>query len=327
MLLTVVIDIVKSLILVIFLLTAFAYLTYGERKVLARFQFRPGPNRVGPFGLLQPLADGIKMALKEEIIPAEADRYVYLLAPLISLVVALLAFGAIPWGPPAHLFGRSIPLQIFNPNVGVLYIFAISSLGVYGLVLGGWSSQNKYSLLGGLRSSAQVISYELAMGLSVAGVLILAGSASLTHIIRAQDHYWFVFPELIGFLIYVITAIAETNRAPFDLPEAEQELVAGYHTEYTGMKFAMFAMAEYINMITVSGLAATLFLGGWHGPWLPPFLWFLIKVGIFLFIFMWLRATLPRLRYDRLMAFGWKVLLPIAVVNTMATAAFVALSR
>jgi len=225
-----------------------------------------------------------------------------------------------------HIFGRLVPLQIAGPSLSLLYVFAVASLGVYGIVLGGWSSQNKYGLLGGLRSSAQIISYELAMGLSVIGVLLAAGSADLNQIVSAQTKEWFVFPQIVGFIVYFICAIAETNRAPFDLPEAEQELVAGYHTEYTGMKFAMFFMAEYINMITVSALATTLFLGGWHGPAiLPSYLWFLIKVAIFLFVFVWLRATLPRLRYDRLMAFGWKVLLPVALLNAIGTAAWVAL--
>lgn len=327
MLLNLILIIVKSLIVIVVLLSAFGFLTYLERKMLGRFQFRPGPNRVGPFGLLQPLADGLKLALKEEIVPKAADRPVYFLAPVISILTAMLAFAAIPFGAPIHIFGRVVALSIFSPGIGVLYVLAIASLAVYGLVLGGWASQNKYSLLGGLRSSAQIISYELAMGLSITGVLIMAGSTNLNTVIAAQTHLWFIVPQIVGFLIYFITAIAETNRAPFDLPEAEQELVAGYHTEYTGMKFAMFFMAEYINMITVSALATTLFLGGWHGPIPIPVLNFLVKIAIFLFIFMWLRATLPRLRYDRLMAFGWKFLLPLALANTMVTAAFVALSH
>jgi NADH-quinone oxidoreductase subunit H len=320
------IDIVKALVVAIVLLSLFAGLTLVERRMLGRFQFRPGPNRVGPGGLLQPLADGIKLALKEEIIPIGADRPIYLLAPMISLVTALLAFSAIPFGQPIHIFGQTVPLEIAGPNAGILFIFAITSLGVYGIVLGGWASHSKYSLLGGLRSSAQIISYELAMGLSVVGVLIAAGSADLNRIVAAQAHEWFFIPQFIGFLIYFICAVAETNRAPFDLPEAEGELVAGYHTEYSGMKWAMFQIAEYINIITVSALATTLYFGGWHGPsFLPSFIWFIIKVAIAIFVFMWLRATLPRLRYDQLMAFGWKVLLPVALANTLATAAWVAI--
>lgn len=321
-----IIDVVKALFIIVVLLSLFAGLTLVERKMLGRFQFRPGPNRVGPMGLLQPLADGIKLALKEEIIPLGADRPIYLLAPMISLVTALLAFSVIPFGAPVHLFGHVVPLQIAGPNTGILFIFAITSLGVYGIVLGGWASQSKYSLLGGLRSSAQVISYELAMGLSVVGVLIAAGSTDLNHIVAVQSREWFVVPQFLGFLIYFICAVAETNRAPFDLPEAEGELVAGYHTEYSGMKWAMFQIAEYINVITVSALATTLYFGGWHGPgFLPSFVWFIIKVAIGIFIFMWLRATLPRLRYDQLMAFGWKVLLPVALLNTLATAFWVAI--
>ena len=328
MLLTIAIDVVKALIVIIFLMAAFGYMTLIERKLLGRFQFRPGPNRVGPKGILQPLADGLKLLLKEEIIPEGVDRFIFIFAPLISLLAALLAFAVIPFGPDIHLFGRDIPLEIAGPNLGLLYVFAIASLGVYGLILAGWASQNKFGLLGGLRSSAQIISYELAMGLSVVGILIFAGSASLNVIVAAQENVWFIFPQIIGFVIYFICAVAETNRAPFDLPEAEQEIVAGYHTEYTGMKFAMFFMAEYINMVTVSALATTLFLGGWHGPaFLPGFAWFLIKVALFLFLFIWIRATLPRIRYDKLMGFGWKILLPVALVNALGTAAWVAMIK
>ncbi len=326
MALTIGIDIGKALVVIIFLQAAFGYLTLIERKLLGRFQLRPGPNRAGPFGVLQPLADGVKLLFKEEIIPAGVDRFVFIIAPMLSLLGALMAFAVIPFGAPVTMFGRVVPLQVAGPGLSLLYVFAVASLGVYGIVLGGWASQNKYGLLGGLRASAQIISYELAMGMSVIGVLIAAGSANLNQIVGAQAKEWFVFPQIVGFIVYFICAIAETNRAPFDLPEAEQELVAGYHTEYTGMKFAMFFMAEYINMITVSALATTLFLGGWHGPaFLPSYLWFLIKVAVFLFVFVWLRATLPRIRYDRLMAFGWKVLLPVALLNAIGTAAWVAL--
>jgi len=317
----------KSIVVCSLLLAAFAYLTYLERKVLARFQFRPGPNRVGPMGLLQPLADGLKMALKEEIIPRQADRLLYLLAPAISLGCALLAFAVIPFGQPLHVFGQTVPMQIFSPNVGVLYVLAITSVGVYGVTFGGWASQSKYAVLGGLRATAQMISYELAMGLAIVGVLIMAGSANLNQIITAQHALWFFVPQIVGFCVYFISGVAETNRAPFDLVEAESELVAGYFTEYTGMKWAMYMMAEYVNMVTFSSLAATMFLGGWSGlgflPWVPGIVWYLFKLGGFIFLFMWIRATLPRLRYDYLMSFGWKVLLPVALVNTLGTAVIV----
>ncbi|MCL6594609.1 MAG: NADH-quinone oxidoreductase subunit NuoH [Firmicutes bacterium] len=319
--------ILKSLIVSSLLLALFAYLTYIERKVLARFQLRPGPNRVGPFGLLQPLADGLKMALKEEIIPRQADRALYLLAPAISLFAALMAFAVIPFGQPMHIFGQVVPMQIFSPNVGVLYVLAVTSVGIYGITFGGWASQSKYALLGGLRSTAQMISYELAMGLAIVGVLLMAGAADVNRIIAAQHAVWFIIPQILGFVVYFISGVAETNRAPFDLVEAESELVAGYFTEYTGLKWAMYMMAEYINMVTFSSLAATLFLGGWSGlgflPWVPGIVWYLLKVALFIFLFMWIRATLPRLRYDALMALGWKVLLPVALVNTLGTAVFV----
>jgi NADH-quinone oxidoreductase subunit H len=323
----VVLMVLKSLIVSSLLLALFAYLTYIERKVLARFQLRPGPNRVGPFGLLQPLADGLKMALKEEIIPRQADRALYLLAPAISLFAALMAFAVIPFGQPMHIFGQVVPMQIFSPNVGVLYVLAITSVGIYGITFGGWASQSKYALLGGLRSTAQMISYELAMGLAIVGVLLMAGAADVNRIIAAQHAVWFIIPQILGFVVYFIAGVAETNRAPFDLVEAESELVAGYFTEYTGLKWAMYMMAEYINMVTFSSLAATLFLGGWSGlgflPWVPGIVWYLLKVALFIFLFMWIRATLPRLRYDALMALGWKVLLPVALVNTLGTAVFV----
>ena len=325
--LTVILILVKGLITAVLLLSAFGLMTWVERKVLARFQFRPGPNRLGPAGVMQFVADGLKLVFKEEIIPTAADRVVYLMAPFISLTAAIVAFAVIPWGPPIHIFGQTVSMEIGGPNIGILFVFAVTSLGVYGLILGGWASANKYSLLGGLRSTAQIISYELAMGLAVNGVLLAAGSADLNTIVAKQYHLWFIVPQILGFIIYLITMVAETNRTPFDLPEAENELVAGYHTEYTGLKWAMYMMAEYINMITVSGLATTLFLGGWHGPWLPPEIWFLIKVEAFMYFFIWLRATLPRLRYDRLMAFGWKVLLPVALLNTLATAVWVAVAR
>jgi NADH-quinone oxidoreductase subunit H len=315
--------IVKIVLLIAILMGGFAYTMLLERRFLGFFQLRYGPNRVGPMGLLQPLADGLKMMMKEDLMPAAADPWVFRLAPVVSVLAALAVDAVIPFGAPIHLFGLNINLDIANPSVGLLYAFAFSSLGVYGIVLAGWSSQNKYSLLGGIRSSAQLISYELAMGLSVMGVLVMTGTANLEQIVLWQQHHvWLILPQIVPFLIFFITVVAETNRTPFDLPEAESELVAGYHTEYSGMRFAMFYIAEYINMITASGLAATLFLGGWVGPILPPIIWFFIKVGVFVFIFIWVRATLPRFRYDRLMNFGWKVLLPVAFLYFLGTAAF-----
>ncbi len=317
--------VVKILVLIAILMTGFAYTMLVERRFLGFFQLRLGPNRVGPGGLLQPLADGLKMALKEDLMPNGADPMVYRIAPVLSLFAALSVDAVIPFGAPIHLFGQTINLDIANPSIGLLIAFAFSSLGIYGLVLGGWASQNKYSLLGGIRASAQMISYELAMGLSVLGVLMMAGTANLEHIVYAQQaRGWFIIPQVIPFVIYFITAIAETNRTPFDLPEAESELVAGYHTEYSGIRFAMYIIAEYINMLTVSGLAVTLFLGGWLGPsFLPPILWFVIKVALLVFVFIWIRATYPRFRYDKLMSFGWKVLLPISFLYFLGTAAFV----
>jgi NADH-quinone oxidoreductase subunit H len=313
---------VKSVIIIGFLLTGFAYMTLFERKVAGRIQVRYGPNRVGPFGLLQPLADGIKLFFKEDVRPLGADPIVYLAAPAISTLVALAAFAVIPVGPAINLFGVPIPLQLANVDIGILYVLAIGSLGVYGIALAGWSSNNKYSLLGGIRASAQMISYELSLGLSLMGVIMIAGTLNLGEIVDAQSRYWFIFLQPLGFILYVISGIAETNRAPFDLPEAETELVAGYHTEYSGMKFALFFMAEYINMITVSSIATTMFLGGYHGPFnlLDGPWWFLLKILLLLFLYVWLRATLPRLRYDRLMNFGWKVLLPLGLANIVLTA-------
>ncbi len=319
----------KSVVLVIVLLTAFAYIMLMERKVLGYFQLRLGPNRTGPWGLLQPLADGAKMILKEDIIPADADRTTYQIAPVISLFIALMAFAVIPIGPPLQLFGRSIELSIINPNAGILVLLATTSIGVYGLTLAGWASQSKYSLLGSLRSTAQMISYELSLGMSVVGVIILAGSLNLYDIVSAQEGLWFAILNPIGFLIFFVSAIAEVNRIPFDLPEAETELVSGYNTEYTGIRFSMFAVAEYINMITMCSLVTLLYLGGWHGlPFIPipSIAWFALKVACLIFCFIWIRASLPRLRYDRLMTFGWKVMLPLAILNLVVTAAAVALS-
>lgn len=335
--------VVKSVIAIGFLLSAFAGMTLAERKVVGRMQQRYGPNRVGPFGLLQPMADGLKLLMKEQIIPARVDVPIYLVAPTVSVVVALVAFAVIPVAPAFAVGGYHIGWWISNPNIGILMLFAITSLGVYGIVLGSWSSGNKYSLLGGLRSTAQVISYELAFGLSIVGAILLAGTLNLPAVVRAQDHLpWFVVIQPLGAIIFGIGGVAETNRAPFDLPEAEQELIAGYHTEYSGFRFAMYYMAEYINMVTISALATTLFLGGWlpisfgwFPGWLhwlnwflgaiPGVLWFLAKVVALLFGYIWLRATLPRIRYDRLMWFGWKVLLPLAVLNVLITSLYVSL--
>lgn len=323
---TVLIIALKSILMVVILLTIFAHFMLIERKILGYFQLRVGPNRTGPWGLGQPIADAVKTLIKEDIIPHDADRVTYKLAPAASLFVALAAFATIPVAPPVEIFGRSIELSIINPNAGVLLLLATTSLGVYGITLGGWASQSKYSLLGALRSTAQMVSYELSLGMSIVGVVILAGSLNFYDIVAAQKGLWFILLNPIGFLIFLISMFAEVNRVPFDLPEAETELVSGYSTEYTGIRFGMFMMAEYVNMITMSSLATLLYLGGWNGPgFLPPFVWFALKVVLFLFLFVWIRATLPRLRYDRLMSLGWKVMLPVAILNLVVTAAFVAL--
>jgi len=313
---------VKSVGLVLFLFLIFAYLMLFERKFLGFFQLRHGPNRTGPWGLLQPFADAVKLVFKEDIIPASADRLIYRLAPMISLFVALAAYVVIPVAPSSGSFRWGIA----DPNAGLLLLLAILSLGVYGIALGGWASQGKYTLLGALRSTAQAISYELAMAMSLVGVLILAGSVRLDDIVAAQARVPFIVLQPVGALIFLICIVAETNRAPFDLPEGETELVGGYHTEYSGLRFAMYYMAEYINMIVMASLLTHLYLGGWHGPLLPPVVWFALKVAAVLFLFIWLRATLPRFRYDRLMSFGWKVLLPLAALNLLVTAAVVVLA-
>jgi NADH-quinone oxidoreductase subunit H len=323
-----------TLFVFVMLLNSAAIMVYVERKVAALLQQRIGPYLVGPKGLLQPLADIIKLMFKEELRPAAADKFLFALAPIIAAACAFAAFAVVPFGAETTLFGlvpEGIRLQVADVNVAVLVIFAIASMGVYGIVLAGWSSNSKYSLLGGLRASAQMISYELSYGLALASVIVIANSLSLADIVNRQAGYWwhalprwYVFLQPLGFLIYMTAGIAETNRAPFDFPEAEQELVAGYHTEYSSMTFAMFFMAEYINMVTVSAVATDLFLGGWHGPFLPDslgWIWFLIKVSAILFFYVWMRWTLPRYRYDQLMSFGWKVLLPLAVVNLLVTAA------
>ncbi|AEF42866.1 NADH-quinone oxidoreductase subunit NuoH [Hoyosella subflava] len=302
-----------------------------ERKIIAWMQMRLGPNRVGPWGLLQSLADGVKLALKEGIIPKGVDKPLYLLAPVIAVVPAIMAFAVIPFGPEVSILGNQTPLQLTDLPVAVLYILAVTSVGVYGIVLAGWSSGSTYPLLGGLRSTAQVISYEIAMALSFVGVFLFAGTMSTSGIVAAQEGTWYVFLLLPSFLIYITSMVGETNRAPFDLPEAEGELVGGFHTEYSSLRFAMFMLAEYINMVTVSALATTLFFGGWRAPfpfsmwegantgWLPV-LWFVLKVWGFLFVFIWLRATLPRLRYDQFMNLGWKILIPVSLAWVMVVA-------
>lgn len=319
MLTSILVDAVRSAIILGGVLTAFAYVTLLERRLLARFQLRVGPNRVGPLGLLQPLADGIKLIFKESFIPARADRFVYIVAPIISVVAALFVYAVIPIGPPVRLFGREVTLYVADVNVGILLVLAASSIGVYGIILGGWASDNKYSLLGALRSTAQVISYELTLGLAVLAVVMMARSLSLVEIVRAQSHVWFAVTQPVAFVLFLIAGLAETNRSPFDLPEAEQELVAGYQTEYGGFAFAMFYVGEYVGVITMGALSATLFLGGWQGPWHPSVVWFLIKVLAVVFVFVWVRATLPRLRYDQLMGFGWKVLVPVGLANLAVT--------
>ena len=315
----------KSLAIFVFLMLTVLVAILAERKLLGRMQLRPGPNRVGPKGALQSLADGIKLALKESITPGGIDKFVYFSAPVISTIPAFTAFAFIPFGPEVSVFGHRTPLQLTDLPVAVLFILGLSAIGVYGIVLGGWASGSTYPLLGGVRSTAQVISYEVAMGLSFAAVFLYAGSMSTSQIVNAQDRVWYVFLLLPSFIIYLISMVGETNRAPFDLPEAEGELVAGFHTEYSSLKFAMFMLAEYVNMTTVSALAATMFFGGWHAPW-PlnmwagantgwwPVIWFTAKVWTFLFIYFWLRASLPRLRYDQFMALGWKLLIPVSLV-------------
>jgi len=336
-------DILGFIIILVKVLVVFAgtmltvlIMIYAERRVSAFIQGRLGPNRVGPQGIFQPLADGIKFLMKEDIIPAGVDKPIFILAPAILLIPALMTFAVIPFGSDITLFGRQIPLQVADVNVGILYILALTSIGVYGIVLAGWSSNSKYSLLGGLRSSAQLISYELAMGLAVVSIILLSGSLKLNDIVGDQQgHFlsWNVFKQPLAFLIFLVAVYAETNRLPFDLSEAEQELVGGYHTEYSSMKFAMFFMAEYANMITAAALTVTLFFGGWDVPFVNEAalgLWgamlsvtsFILKMGFFLFLFIWVRWTFPRFRYDQLMRLGWKVMLPLALFNIFLTAGY-----
>ena len=330
--------IMKTVILFGFLMVMTLFMIWAERRVVARMQQRLGPNRVGPFGLLQGLADGIKLALKEDLIPTAADKIVFIIAPIISTIPAFMAFGVIPFGPTVSIFGKHTDLQLSDLPVAVLFILAMSSMGVYGIVLAGWSSGSTYPLLGGVRSAAQIISYEVAMGLSFVGVFIQSGSLSTSDIVDAQAHTWFILSAFVAFAVYAVSMVGETNRAPFDLPEAEGELVGGFHTEYTSLKFALFFLAEYINMVTVSALMTTLFLGGWRAPW-PislwheantgwwPMLWFFGKLFGVLFVFIWLRGTLPRLRYDQFMKLGWKVLIPVSLIWIMVEATIKVVNR
>jgi len=333
LLLELVVVTVKCLVVFAMLLSLFSVMTFVERRVLAFMQFRLGPNRTGPFGILQPAADGIKLFFKEELMPTGADKWLFFGAPAVAIAAAFLAVAVVPYGPPFTLFGREWQLQIADLNVGILYIFAITSLGVYGLVLAGWSANNKYAMLGGLRSSAQMFSYELSLGLSWVGLIMAAGSFRINDIVDYQQGWfyrWNVFQHPVAFLVYFVAATAEVSRIPFDLPEGESELVAGFHTEYSSMKFALIQMAEYVNLISVAVLATHLFLGGWHPgvPGLPAvgwpgFVWFSAKVAFVLFVFIWLRGTLPRFRYDQLMDFGWKVLIPVVTVNVLVTGALI----
>lgn len=317
-----IIVLIKGIIVIAMLMLAAAYMTFLERVVMARMQLRLGPNRVGPWGLLQPIADGIKLLTKEKFQPTNVDVFTYWLAPAISMFMALFAFVLIPIGGTVHIAGYPIDLFIADVNAGIVFLIAFSSLAVYGVVLAGWSSNDRYSLIGGLRGTAQMISYEIPMGLAILTVILSAGTLSLQEIIEAQRHHWFIWTHPISFIIYLITAFAETNRSPFDLPEAEQELTGGYHTEYGGLKFALFFLGEYINILAVSSIAVTLFLGGWLGPGDLPVIWFVLKVFLFVFFFMWVRATMARFRYSQLMSFGWKVLIPIATINLLVTAYF-----
>ena len=319
------ISLIKAFVIINLLLLTFAYMTWVERKVLGRMQLRYGPNRAGPFGLLQPIADLVKLIRKESFFPASAVDVLYILAPVLSAFTALTAFSVIPFGPGWHIWHWDVSGEVVNVPISLILIFALSSLGIYGFIVGGWASDSKYALLGSMRTCAQLVSYEVSLTFAVLGVVLMGQSLSLVDIVNKQnDTFWFFGPQFVGLLIFFIAGVAETNRPPFDLPEAETELVAGYHTEYSGMRFGLFQMGEYVNMITLSALAVTLFFGGWYGPWAPlgP-LWFALKLFAIIFVFLWLRATLPRLRYDQLMRFGWKILLPAATINALVTAALV----
>ncbi len=315
---------VKMLAVLAVLLGMAAYMVLLERKLLGWFQLRPGPNRVGPFGLLQPIADGLKMLLKEDIIPRDAERLLFLIAPALLALTTLLAFAVVPFGPDLVIGGQVIPQVISDLNVGLLMIMALSSIGVYGVALGGWASNSKFSLLGAIRGAAMMISYELPLSLALVPVVMLSGSFSLTDIVNAQQGYPFILVQPLAFALFFVSAMAESKRVPFDMPEAENELMAGFHTEYSGMRFALFFVGEYVNMVLLGALTAVFFLGGWHGPFLPPIVWFLIKIMITPFFLIWTRASLPRLRYDQLMHLCWKVLTPLALLNIIVTGAFMA---
>ncbi len=316
---------VKMGIVLCCLLLIAAYLVWAERKLLGRLQVRLGPNRAGIFGLLQPIADAVKMVTKEDIVPDQADRVLFLLAPAVVTATALLMFAVVPFGPDLTVFGRPVPMVLSDINVGLLFVFAMSSLGVYGVALGGWASNSKYSLLGGIRGAAQMISYELALGLSLVPVVMLAGSFSLVEIVRAQAKIPFVLIQPVSFVVFIVAAMAESKRIPFDLPEAENELGAGFSTEYSGMRFGMFFIGEYVHMQVLGALVAVFFLGGWRGPFLPGPVWLLIKIIAVALAMIWIRATLPRLRYDQLMEIGWKVLIPASLINIVATGALMLL--
>jgi NADH-quinone oxidoreductase subunit H len=323
------VSIIQAFVIINLVMATFAYLTLAERKVMGRMQLRYGPNRAGPFGLLQPIADLLKLLNKESFQPTEAINWAFILGPFLAAFTALTTFSVIPFGPGWEVGGVYIPGQVADLDIALILIFAVGSIGVYGFILGGWSSDSKYALLGSMRTCAQLVSYEVSLALSVLGVVIMAGTLSLTEIVAAQDDtWWYAVPQFVGLVVFLLAGTAETARAPFDLPEAEQELVAGYHTEYGGMRFGLYSMSEYINLITLSALCVTLFLGGWHGPgfdgatWTGP-LWFILKLLLLLFVFIWMRTTLPRLRYDQLMRFGWKILLPVATINAVVTAILV----
>ena len=307
------------------IMTLAAYLVLIERKLLGRIQDRYGPNRVGPFGLLQPLADAIKLVTKEDFRPTGADKWLFYLAPAMAAIPAIMIFAVIPFGAPVTLFGHRVTMQVVDLNIGLLLFIAFSSIAVYGVALGGWASNSKYALLGSIRGLAQLISYEIPMGLSLVPIVMLARSFQLSEIVQAQEGCWFIVYQPLAFIIFLLSIIAECKRTPFDLPEAEGELVAGFHTEYSGMRFGLFFVGEYVNIIVLGGLAAAFFLGGWHGPFLPPVIWFFIKALSFAFLFIWIRGTMPRLRYDQLMHFSWKLLTPLALLNILATGWFIVL--
>jgi NADH-quinone oxidoreductase subunit H len=323
------VSLIQAFVVINLVMVTFAYLTLAERKVMGRMQLRYGPNRAGPYGLMQPIADLLKLLHKESFMPTAAIDRLYLLGPFLAAFTALTTFSVIPFGPGWEVAGVYIPGQVADLDIALILIFAVGSIGVYGFILGGWASDSKYALLGSMRTCAQLVSYEVSLALSVLGVVLMAGTLSLTEIVAAQDGtWWYAVPQVVGLVVFLFAGTAETARAPFDLPEAEQELVAGYHTEYGGMRFGLYSMSEYINLITLSGLCVTLFLGGWHGvywdgpSWAAP-LWFILKLVILLYVFIWIRTTLPRLRYDQLMRFGWKVLLPVATINAVVTAILV----